>query len=78
MYIIPDILDLSPEYLMTRALFDQIKPSHTLSIGTMASKFIIALASIVSDPESDASMWYQSIPSLPSNLQLLKSDEYCE
>ncbi|GLV35982.1 spellchecker1 [Carabus blaptoides fortunei] len=76
LYLIPDILDLSPEYLMLRALYDQIKPSHTLSIGTMASKFIIALASVATDVESDSSMWQQSIRSLPSNVQLLKSDEY--
>lgn len=81
MYILNDTLDLKPDYIITKSFYNQIKPTHTITLGTRASKFVKALASIIQtsefDESNDTNQPDEDVCSLPYQMELLKMNQYC-
>lgn len=65
-----------------KTLYNQIKPNHTITLGTKASKFVAALCHIAAKVDFEdcdlATEPEEPISGLPFNIELLKKDKYCK
>ncbi|KAF5275985.1 hypothetical protein FQA39_LY00781 [Lamprigera yunnana] len=78
LYVLQEIIDLGPEFPVTRSLIRQVNPTHTVTIGNKCEvfvKFLINLATENGDNTSSASCSSRS-NNVPSNLTLLHFKDF--
>ncbi|XP_071454874.1 mutS protein homolog 5-like [Hetaerina americana] len=54
-YILPDIVDINPEFNLLKCLYNQVKPSQVVTSARVTSKFLVALKNLMHlpNPESE-------------------------
>ncbi|KAK5650830.1 hypothetical protein RI129_001859 [Pyrocoelia pectoralis] len=80
LYILKEIIDAPPEFGVTRSLFREVNPTHTLTIGIISDVFIKCVINILrGDSNENSSNNSHSIQttSLPPNATLLNFKDYC-
>ncbi|KAB0802504.1 hypothetical protein PPYR_04690 [Photinus pyralis] len=81
LYVLQEVMDVAPEFGVTRSLFREVNPSHTLTTGNISDMFVKCIINILKgdNNEEDNSNNSHTLQTntLPANITLLNIKDYC-
>lgn len=74
MYIYEEIIDVGPQFMVTRTLCREVNPKYVLTFGHSAENYVKQLIDIVNDENTTNTT--DGVRNLPQNFFLLSLKEY--
>lgn len=78
LYVLKEITDLPPEYVVLRSLYREINPNYIITMGSLSDLFTKCLITLINGEDTNDTSLMDSVQTktLPSNLFLLPYKEY--
>lgn len=76
LYVLNDISECEPEFIVTKCLLNEVNPRYVISIGNTCQPFIKCLIDNITKEETTVNS--DDVIKVPPNLSLLPYKEYCK